>query len=410
MSSHHKPVRAPHTRVGEKNCGAGSRVCKMVVASKNSTWGAVRASADARVHDCRRPPMFGVDGCYLSGNTGGPEAIVQLAIAAQEVVGVDRVFSICHNPGIGKNGNLVFHHRWTQDYPTTRPMRLFSETDEVCPGDTLIVPTIRSCPKLYVDQNASVWHWVLGRGRVPIEQEARAPCHPLAHNHWTSAAAGGSPIVRPYLSGSIVEMAMAAPMTSAAAASSAQRRWWAVEDLAFERELSAHQQGGRANQRGSGSNGCRGGALACKERIVVFNHDIARPRGAPGKLLLRAALARCGGEYCARTESGRGSRMARGWDITASAHELPPARAGKRRASSTRRSSYPLASSRPGWRGCTDGRWSSSHSACRWRAACPRARCSCTARAQCHPNATPPPCCCRGRSGCRSRRRSTARS
>ena len=23
MSSHHKPVRAPHTRVGEKNCGAG---------------------------------------------------------------------------------------------------------------------------------------------------------------------------------------------------------------------------------------------------------------------------------------------------------------------------------------------------------------------------------------------------
>lgn len=158
-----------------------------------------------------RQPVVVVD-TYLPVDTGGPEALVQLAIASQAAY-----------PGRTVVWRKRVHSRMWIEYGA----RGFRELPAVhgdpesfmCPGDVLIQPDVRAeaCSPWLVERNVTLFTYVLSINFLPLLLRAasRHPhhCRFLSHSHalagssslWHSSPTRHRPasVVRPYITPSL---------------------------------------------------------------------------------------------------------------------------------------------------------------------------------------------------------------
>ena len=126
--------------------------------------------------------MIYVDSC-AQVNTGGPEALIQLALALTPHRNVS-LFPV------------DIHPRFTVEYPAIRNLPQAAPNAQLTNDDIVILPEIRRCRAF---GGARVFIWLLAATRAPKNK-----CTYIAHNSRISELFGGLPIIRPYITPSTV--------------------------------------------------------------------------------------------------------------------------------------------------------------------------------------------------------------
>ena len=139
---------------------------------------------------------------YLPYNTGGPEALVQLAIA---------LHSVYNNTFIWRK---AIHQAFYVEYSEVIPIPVLNDlTDEWAPGDIFIVPDIRhACGnKGWHFPGVATYTYLLGSQQSP-SAHSRHGCNFLAHDFFLGSGGGihgvnlsRSLVIRPYVRPSIAE-------------------------------------------------------------------------------------------------------------------------------------------------------------------------------------------------------------
>ena len=119
-------------------------------------------------------------------DTGGPEALLQLALALSTHLKVT-MFPSRIQP------------RFIEEYPNISSMPKAFPPSDLTSADVVVLPEIEKCRKF---GNAKVFIWLLS-----IYAPRRYPpqCTPIGHNSWTGRLWGNVSIIRPYITPSTVK-------------------------------------------------------------------------------------------------------------------------------------------------------------------------------------------------------------
>ena len=134
---------------------------------------------------------------YAHIDTGGPEALVQLAVALSGLFNSTRLLKSPLNP------------RLAAEYPAL-PQIPQVGWNHMRPGDLLVQPDTTPCNEAETQRGVSTWIWMLSTAaRRQMWRNKRRGCHALAHNFWLAShtLAGFDLsrrwVIRPYISPTI---------------------------------------------------------------------------------------------------------------------------------------------------------------------------------------------------------------
>lgn len=125
--------------------------------------------------------------------TGGPEALLQLALAFYSWMPTRTYLS----------GNTRKREIWQNElgYPEAAMMNYIHEKD-LRKGDVYIIPEAMNCPVHLVEKGIRVFIWLLGKKNT--EENRKLGCNFIGHNFWTARSLGidlpRTHILTPYLS------------------------------------------------------------------------------------------------------------------------------------------------------------------------------------------------------------------
>jgi len=124
-----------------------------------------------------------ISGNYIHVSTGGPEALIQLALAFRSFLGNDLVFL----QSISKRG----YHEWFREQYGVKELSDISLShchEDVRPGDIYIIPEIEGCPVDLVKKGVFVYRWLLGTNMPQVGKSSLTNgCRLLSHNFWLGA-------------------------------------------------------------------------------------------------------------------------------------------------------------------------------------------------------------------------------
>ena len=127
--------------------------------------------------------------------TGGPEALIQLALAFNAWMPT-RTF-VMHNDNESKNNAKQW---FDKGYPEIAEVSAINE-NELKKGDVYIIPEIKSCPKNLIEKGVKVYIWQLSN--VDASKNLAAGCKFISHTHFLAGANGlslpRSHVALPYL-------------------------------------------------------------------------------------------------------------------------------------------------------------------------------------------------------------------
>ena len=141
-------------------------------------------SAEAMADGAACPKRVIIDTDYAFMDTGGTEAMVQLAAA---------VASLCPNATYrgfraGRyviNADGLLHPRLTAVYPEVARLPRLSHTDDLRRGDVVVVTETRQCDEVIVRQGAAWYLWVLSaRARKRNWRALQKGCRLVSHNSY----------------------------------------------------------------------------------------------------------------------------------------------------------------------------------------------------------------------------------
>lgn len=165
-------------------------------------------------------PRVFIDGSNIYNPTGGPEALVQLALALYTVLPhqayivsykdtaihwnvVDAIKKIMDNK---THYTEFIHPQFIFEYPPLASVPL-GVVDDMIADDILILPEIWPCPEELVAKGIKVYMWVLGATPEAMKLSTSS-CSILSHNFWLSRNFGVSvpatSILRPYITPSLL--------------------------------------------------------------------------------------------------------------------------------------------------------------------------------------------------------------
>jgi len=125
-----------------------------------------------------------IDGHSLWLRTGGPEALIQLALAFRELLPNATYFFF--DPDVTVKAKFTIDPRFLTEYPNATAINTISSA-EFKRGDILILPELRGCNTTWVDSGVKVYMWVLrSLERRPSyhSEMVAAGCRTIAHNNY----------------------------------------------------------------------------------------------------------------------------------------------------------------------------------------------------------------------------------
>ena len=198
---------------------------------------------------------------YAHIDTGGPEALVQLAVALSGLFNSTRLLKSPLNP------------RLAAEYPAL-PQIPQVGWNHMRPGDLLVQPDTTPCNEAETQRGVSTWIWMLSTAaRRQMWRNKRRGCHALAHNFWLAShtLAGFDLarrwVIRPYISPTI-------RASCAVARGGAQKRNLVLLDSDTTDEVAAAARGA-----------CGNSSEVCEVVLVK-----GLPRAEVGRLLAAARI------------------------------------------------------------------------------------------------------------------------
>ncbi|KAL1519853.1 hypothetical protein AB1Y20_023356 [Prymnesium parvum] len=153
------------------------------------------------------PPKIAVDPT-VSADTGGPEALVQLALA---------LAALCPNSTYALARPTPIHPRFYAEYPRLAALRALPPS-ALRPGDVVVAPDVAYCNAKLAARGVHWYVWLLSSRARPYNwRSLQRGCRLLSHNHHlahdTLAGVSLQPhwVLHPYVSPSIAAACAAPP-------------------------------------------------------------------------------------------------------------------------------------------------------------------------------------------------------
>eukprot|EP00854_Cymbomonas_tetramitiformis_P018817 gene18817-22482_t len=150
-----------------------------------------------------------VDGAHTGTATGGPEALIQLALCLYALYPQRVHFPQTHLTRVVDDPATTvsfFHRRYIDEYPDVIKIP-FSPSRVINSKDIYIIPEVIACPRQLVDKGVRVYIYLLGPSKI----DKASGCAYIAHNFWLSYHANVNltrdSVIKPYISPSLVASA-----------------------------------------------------------------------------------------------------------------------------------------------------------------------------------------------------------